>query len=138
MTLTEIRNQLVSHLIKNDQFSLKNDSVNIKVSKNQESVKNDLIRISFIELEKNGLVMRSKIDSQKDEVWILESPLVSQGQDVGLSFSSAEAISIILNEFKEVLGNGKNSQPTNVLNITEHDIIQLVLLCRQLLEKQDK
>ena len=138
MTLTEIRNQLIAHLIRNDQFSLKNDSANIKVSNNQSSVKNDLIKLSFIELEKNRIVMHSKIGVENDEIWILESPLVSQGQDVGLSFNGAEAIASILNEFKEVLGNGKNSQPTDILNITEHDIIQLVLLCRQLLEKQDK
>ena len=133
-----MRNQLISHLIKNDQFSLKNDSTSIKVSKNQDSMKNDLIKLSFIDLEKNRLVMHSKIGAENDEIWILESPLMSQGQDVGLSFSASEAIAGILNEFKEVLGNGKSIQPTNVMNITENDIVQLVLLCRQLLEKQDK
>ena len=138
MTLTEIRNQLVGHLIKNDQFSLKDDAKSIKVDKHQSEIKNDLIKLAFVELEKDKLVMKTRLSGAQEDTWILEFPLGQQGQEVSLSYGAAVAIAEIINQFKEVLGEGKNRQPTEVLNITEHDIISLVIMCRQLLEKQDK
>ena len=136
MTLTEIRNQLIGHLIKKDQFSLKDDCSSIKVSKDQIAIKNDLIKLTFKDLEKGGMVMKTNLDGE--DLWILEFPLGQQGQQVRLSFEAANAVADLLNQFKEVLGNGKNTQPTEVLNITEQDIIQMVMMCRQLLEKEDK
>ena len=136
MTLTEIRNQLVTHFQKQDHFSLKNDSVNIKIDKNQLDIKEDLIKLAFSELEKAD--MFSFASTKNDEIWALEYPLLSQGQELTISSGASELVANLLNEFKEVLGNGKNLQPTNKLNIVESDIIQLCLLCKQLLEKEDK
>lgn len=136
MTLTEIRNQLVTHFQKQDHFSLKNDSVNIKIDKNQLDIKEDLIKLAFSELEKADMV--SYASTKNDEIWALEYPLLSQGQELTISSGASELVANLLNEFKEVLGNGKNLQPTNKLNIVESDIIQLCLLCKQLLEKEDK
>lgn len=134
-SLIEIRNQLMNHFQNKDFFSLKDHSNMIKVDKEQSNIKNDLIRMSFKLIEEAKIVLYSKTDI--DEIWALESPLQTHGQEIMISFKTAEDVANLLNQFKEVLGNGKNVQPTDKLNINEFDISQLCMLCQLLLEKEE-
>jgi hypothetical protein len=137
MTLVETRNQILEHFQKEDFFSLKDHSGKIMVSKNQADIKNELIKLALRHLEETKLVSHSK--NEVDEIWVLEVPLNLQGQEIMVSFPTAELISTLLNRFKEVLGTkSKRMYPTDVMNITEQDILQLCIVCQQLLEKEDR
>ena len=137
MTLVEIRNQILEHFSKEDFFSIKDHAGKITVSKNQTDIKNELIKLALKHLEETKLVSYSK--NELDEVWVLEVPLNLQGQEIMISFPTAEMIGVLLNRFKEVLGTkNRRIYPTDVMNITEQDILQLCIVCQQLLEKEDK
>lgn len=138
MTLTEIKNQLITFFLKNDTFFSPKDLKSIKVSKNQEFIKNELVSSVLDQMEKDGMIKKItpntvSTDYNYSATNIL--PFSMLGQTVEIGAQTAELISEIVNQYNESSGN--KSEIVDKLNITEMDIQKLGIITAQLLNGLD-
>jgi hypothetical protein len=129
MTLVEIRNQVITVLLKNNMFIMNTDSKSIKVPKALSAIKELLIESSF-ELLQNAEYVK-KFKSEENLYWILEKDIANSKQEVQVSPYTSEAIANIINQYREAM-NIKHGE-CNKLKIVEDDLQSMVVICSTLL-----
>lgn len=134
MTLVEVRNQVITVLLKNNMFIMQNDLKAIKVPKVLSEIKQSLVESSFELLQEAGYV--KKINSEKGLYWILEKDIASKEQSVVITPYTAEAVANVINQYREAM-NIKNGE-ANKLSITEDDLQSLIVICSTLLNNVEK
>ncbi len=134
MTITGVRNQVLTILIKNDAFVLNTDSAKIKVPKNLAPVKTQLIHASLEALEKSQYVR--KVVTADDVFWLFESDISAQEQAVVITPYTADAIANIINQYREAMNIAPGE--CDKMRITEEDLQSIVVICGQLLNNVEK
>lgn len=119
MTLLDIRNQIVSSLVKKDTF-VKSDFATIKLQKTHETDRDDLIRASLGELCDAGLIRRVG----ESDTWILSGPMNAQGQNIHLSMETCNAVAEEINAFLDA--HEIQGPRADALRISEGDIVALL------------
>lgn len=134
MTLVEIRNQLITQFLKSDTLSLKYLTSKIKVSKNQEKIKENLIKSVLDDMVEDGFCNRIN-GAEDDFVYVSSVPFGTHGQNVNISYSTAEIIATILEQY--AASRKIDDLTVNKLELKESDLLNLCIVCAQLLESQD-
>lgn len=135
MTITEVKNEVLSHFFNNPILS-QDDFVKIKVEGVTEEVKADLILAALRELVKIDMVAQiSGIGltsfSQK-ECWALVRPFAEYGQSIDISPFAAELIANTINSFTS--SNDIEGPVADKTNLDEGDIIALVDIIHEILD----
>ena len=137
MTLIEVRNQIVTHYLKNDTFFIPEDLKKIKVGKNQDVHKEKIVVAVLQDLAKDDICREIVDAATKNAVaYIITVPFNQNGQQVDISPQTAELVAEIVNQYNQSLENDQD--PTDKLNINEFDIQQLALITAQLLNNLDQ
>lgn len=135
MTLSSLRNEILNHFTTTETLTVLEDLEKFKFP--DEFSKNKLeMMISAMEpFEKRGVVRRITDRASGNVVgWILEQPIATQGQEVGLSYPVSNAIATVINSYLKE--NGGNEQyECDALNISEKDVFSLVMIINEMLEK---
>lgn len=130
MTIVDIRNQIISHFFTSDTFSLKFDISKITVGKNQEDCKDSLVYQVMRGLEQQGAL--SIVSDVTDTIFVLNDSFSNSTQDLRISGMVANAIGEAINQYREAMGDEEHA--CNKLSITERDILNLCIICGDLLE----
>jgi len=131
MTITEVKNQLISHFQSNSVLTL--DSVSFKsieLDKETENLREQVIRAALEELETIGMV--KKLVNPTGDAWILTQSFGSFTQQVTLSPHCAEWLANTLNQFREA--NEMDGDECDKTRITEKDIVNLLEILHTILE----
>ncbi len=130
MTIVDIRNQIISHFFTNDTFSLKFDISKIQVGENQEPCKETLIYQVFAGLQSQDAV--TIIQDVNDTIFVLNDSFANSTQTLTISGVTANAVGEAINQYRDAVGIEDNA--CNKLSITEKDILNLCIICGDLLE----
>jgi hypothetical protein len=134
MTLTHVKNLILSHFFQNSTFSIRDDSATIEFDKEDQDseklipFKDDLIRMAIKDFEAVGLLKQVNAES---EMYILIQPISAFTQQVVISPLCAEMLGDTVNGF---LQSTDSDRVCNKLAITENDIMTLVHAYHSLLE----
>lgn len=138
MTLTDAKNQLVSHFLTSHTFSVKDDTPSLKGPRSEGAEDKDplsqedkeaVYRVALEELAKLGMVALVK-----EGFYVLTQPITSYAQNVQISPIAA----LMVADLAETFVNGNDIDHTvNQLAITEHDILFVCKLCHELLNERD-
>ena len=125
MTLLDVQNQIVSHFSNSgSSFSLAANLAAIKVTKPFEEHKEKMVSAVMAELEKGGMVKELTAG-----VWVLTSPLGSNGQQVELSFALSNAIA---EEIKAYADARELEWQVDPLNLHEGNFLMLLAIINDL------
>lgn len=134
MTLTAIRNQIITILLDKGTFSLSLDLGSIKLKKVPEKVRPGLVIAAFKRLEELRYVTR--IDSESDVFWIMDADSDSANQSISISSGTAETVANVINQYRDAF-NIKSAE-CDKLSIKEDDVLSLVIICSALLNNVEK
>lgn len=130
MTLLDINNQLVDFFLNEEKFSLTDNIKDIHIPETYTEYTRNIIVAGLDNLVNNGMLIKLN-----DDLYILKQPINSFNQSVILSPNIASAITDKVN----MLSTEDDEEDTcNVLNITEEDIIKLLIIIDTLLEQTGK
>ena len=119
MTLTDITNQIIGELRKNEVLNESNLKDALNIPKEFEDKADKIIKTSLKELEKTGFIV--KIEGTND--WFLKQPLKASGQSVDISMETCNEIADVINAFLDA--QGTKGARADKLNITEGEIIMI-------------
>lgn len=134
MTLVHVKNLLLSHLLQNNTFSIRDDSAIIDFDKDQdieelEPFREKIIRLAVKELEVVGIL---RLVDEESELYILSQPVNSFVQQISISPLCAEMLSDTVNAY--VKGTNIENIVCNKLAITEQDIMALIHVFHMMLD----
>lgn len=130
MTIVDIRNQIISYYFSNDTFSMKFDISKITVGSNQEECKDSLIFQVMQGLEELGVI--KTVQSSEDTIFVITDHFSNTPQDLKISGITANEVADCINQYREALGVTDNG--CDKLNITDRDILNICVICHDLLE----
>lgn len=137
MTLVEIKNQLFTHFLKSNTFSLSTDLKRIKVDKDQDDHKHDIILTVLRKMEQEGKVqIVNPLNLDKPIIAVLSNPWTYDVQQVLIGNQTAELVAEIINQYREA--SGITEGLVDKTQITEGDIQTLAIITAQMLNAQDE
>lgn len=131
MTITDIKNQILSFFSNEDMFVLDGpEAKQIELNDKSEPYREELLRSALVELEIAGIVKR--VSSPESTAWILVKSFGSFTQQVTLSPYTIEWIANTINSY--LAANDKTEDICDKSNITEKDIVNLLHILHEGLE----
>jgi len=134
MHLIEVRNQVITVILKKDSFNLSTDIGKIKLNKELDLFKRELVIASFEALEQANYV--KKLTNGNEILWISQKELNSSQQDINISIYTAEAIANTINTYRDFTGIKEGV--SDKTKISEIDVQSLTLIVSDLLLKSTK
>ncbi len=135
-TLTDIRNQIVRHLLDQSTFLFPRDLDKIKLPEELSGEKESIIIAAMKNLENTKIVEQvNNKETGKMVGWILQNPLESYPQTVTISGGLAGEIADLLNTFVESQSDdGEKKNICDRFNLTEDDIGALLAIMHDMME----
>lgn len=127
MTITDIKNQLISHFYDNSSFDMEVDSAKINLDDELNKVRAEVISTVLGELVDLGMIKKVA-----RETWLLTQPFDSFSQTVVLSASASEVIADTINSFRDA--NDITGDLCDKTKIKEEDVMNLINILHSLLE----
>ncbi len=124
MTLLDINNQLIEFFLQNEKFSINENLKGISVPEEYIEYTKQLIVSSLDSLVSTGVLVKLS-----DDIYILKQPINNFTQSIIISPNIASAIADKCNMMTE------DGDETSALNITEGDIVKLLIIIDTLLEE---
>lgn len=134
MTVLEATQKLLSYFKDSKSFNLEKDALKICIISLNDELDKAIILKALSNLEQEKLI--SLVSYKKQEFWVLNKSLDSYNQTLTISASTIKAIAEIINPISQKLSNPNSLVDT--LNITENNIIDLILICQELLVNSDQ
>lgn len=131
MTLSDIKNQLFSHFLKKDYFSISEHADSITVASDFLESKEKLIAATMEDLIDIDIV--APLD---DGRWILKAPIISIPQTVQIGGTTAELIADFVNSYRDA--NNIKGDLCNKFQISERDIVNLLQISHAILNAEVK
>ena len=129
MTLLDISNQLVDFFLRNEKFNLDENLASIKVNENYIEHSKQLVTVAL-----DDLVRKDMLVKLNDKVYLLKQPIANFTQSVTISPNIASAIADKCNIMKMGDEGEGEGDTTNPLDISEGDIVKLLIIIDTLLE----
>lgn len=130
MQMIDIRNQIISVLVKHGYFILSSHSKLIEIEQELGKFKNSIIVQSFRKLEELNVVTKVS-ENMGDTAWVPEGTYQSKTQELTVSNSTAEYLANAINFYRKE--KGIKDGACDKLSIKDSDIQSLILIYEQTL-----
>lgn len=139
MTLLPIQNAIIAVLAEKDTFTAA-DFNGIPLPEKLEGMRDGLIRAVLADLVAVNMLRAVAPDDNSADgrasLWILSSPLGSNGHQVSISMETSSAIAEEINAFIEA--TGEEWPEADALNIGEHNILMLLAIVARMRSEVDE
>ena len=131
MNVTEASIKLFTWFSEHDTFEMEKDFIPLVLVTDKEAHDKAAIECALKSLEEGNLINSSKVSER--EIWVLQKPFSSFTQNVELNPELATAISTVINEFCEMIGD--NTDLCDPSSVSTKDIQNIVFLYRHVQDK---
>lgn len=129
MTVNDAKIELFKYFSNNELLNLDEDFSKVILVSLEPEIDKEIVAAGLKEFESQGLIVSLNVKTQEGvppRVWVLVKPLIQYSQTIELKYQTLAAISEIINGFCDIAGDDHNK--VDPLNVTEHDIQNLVVL----------
>lgn len=130
MTIIDATRNLINYFTENDIYNPQEDFIKVVTISESEDLDQAIVLKALESLEEEGLVSELTKEDGETLAYVLKKPLVEYSQSLELNFNTIQSLANIVNAFCDDLGIQKGK--INPLNITEGDIINLLVIIETL------
>ena len=134
MTVFESSMILFQWFGEKDYFSAEKDFKTIIPISDDERADKDSVKLALKELEEAGLISKS----EDSGIWVLKRKLGQVDQEVGITYSTAMELAMVINTFVDIVGseNYLENYQCDPSALKEQDIKSLIFISQMLSSNQ--